>query len=182
MMKINFGSKLALYPTPVGVIGAKVNGKNTYTLVAHFGIVSHSHVLVSLAKNHYINQGIKESKILTINLVDKDMLAKADYCGSVSGNQRDKSDVFLAHDRNNSPIIDEAPLTLECQVDDIYEIDGFDNFICKILGTYVDEKYLTEDKKNIDYTKFKPVLFEFPTYEYLETGAVIAKCLSLKKK
>lgn len=166
---------------PIGVIGAKVNEKNTYTLVAHFGIVSHMHILVSLAKNHYIVQGIKEEKALTINLVDRDMLGKADYCGSVSGAQVDKSTVFEAHEGiTNAPIIDDAPLSLECKVDDVYEIDGFDNFICRIVATHVDEKYLDSDKKRIDYGRLKPVLFEFPTYEYLSTGEVLGKCLSFK--
>ena len=84
-MKRNIGSKLCLYPTPVGVIGTKVDSRINYVLVAHFGIVSHQHVLVSLSKSHYTNKGILESKKLTINLVDKDMLPKADYVGSVSG-------------------------------------------------------------------------------------------------
>ena len=40
-------------------------------------------------------------------------------------------------------------------------------------------KYLNEAGK-IDYRTLKPVLFEFPTYEYLRTGEVIGKCLSFK--
>ena len=43
------------------------------------------------------------------------------------------------------------------------------NFICKILATYADENVLN-DKGKIDYHTFKPVLFEFPTYEYFVTG------------
>ena len=36
---------------------------------------------------------------------------------------------------------------------------------------------LTAEGK-IDYRTLKPVLFEFPTYEYLKTGDVIGKCRS----
>ena len=111
------------------------------------------------------------------------MLKKADYCGSVSGNKVDKKGVFsVSVGKSGAPIIDESPLTLDCVVDNVYEIDGFENFICKIVSTYVDEKYLTENKKSIDYRKLKPVLFEFPTYEYLSTGEVIGKCLSFSKE
>ena len=35
-MKRNIGSKLCLYPTPLGVVGTKVDGKNDYVLVGHF--------------------------------------------------------------------------------------------------------------------------------------------------
>ncbi len=33
----------------------------------------------------------------------------------------------------------------------------------------------------IDYRSLKPVLFEFPTYQYLRTGEVIGKCLSFNQ-
>ena len=72
-MKKNIGSLLALYPLPVTVIGA-MNGANpTWTLVAHVGIIGHDKVLVSLAKPHFINSIIKETKKLTINLVQQDI-------------------------------------------------------------------------------------------------------------
>ena len=35
MSKRNIGAALALYPCPVIVVGAKVNNKPTWTLVAH---------------------------------------------------------------------------------------------------------------------------------------------------
>lgn len=34
----------------------------------------------------------------------------------------------------------------------------------------------------INYQTLKPVLFEFPTYEYLKTGSVLGKCQSFKNK
>lgn len=95
-MKKNIGSQLALYPTPVTVIGAMNGDKPTWTLVAHVGIIGHDRVLVSLAAPHFINACIK--------------------------------------------------------------------------GT-----------KKLDYGTLRPVLFEFPTYQYLKTGEVIGKCLSFKK-
>lgn len=58
-MKKNIGTALSLYPTPTVVIGTMVNGKPTWTLVAHIGIMGHDHVTVSLAQAHYINQGLK---------------------------------------------------------------------------------------------------------------------------
>lgn len=36
------------------------------------------------------------------------------------------------------------------------------------------------DRVLVSLNTLKPVLFEFPTYEYLKTGDVIGKCLSLK--
>ena len=180
--KKNLGSLLALYPKPTTVVGTKVEGKVNWLLVAHTGIIGHDRVLVSMSKRHYSNQGIKELKKLSINLVSREMLPKADYVGSVSGKTVDKSDVFAYHiGENGSPVIDVSPLTMECNVVDIYETEGFDNFICTVVNTYASPDVLDHNGK-LDYTRLKPVLFEFPTYSYLATGEVIGKCLNLDEK
>ena len=180
--KQNIGSVLALYPKPMTVIGAEVNGKVNWLVVGHTGIIGHDRILVSMSKSHYTNQGIKESKKLSVNLVSRGILPKADYVGSVSGASVDKSTVFEYHwGENGTPVIDASPLTMECDVVDIYETEGFDNFICSIANTYAAPDVL-DDKGKLDYTRLKPVLFEFPTYSYLATGEVIGKCLNLDKQ
>ena len=180
--KQNIGSVLALYPKPMTVIGAEVNGKVNWLVVGHTGIIGHDRILVSMSKSHYTNQGIKEYKKLSVNLVNREMLPKADYVGSVSGASVDKSAVFEYHwGENGSPVIDASPLTMECDVVDIYETEGFDNFVCSIANTYAAPDVL-DDKGKLDYTRLKPVLFEFPTYSYLATGEIIGKCLNLDKQ
>lgn len=159
-----------------------MNGeKPTWMLAAHVGIIGHDGVLVSLAGTHFINEFIKSGKKLSVNIVDEGMLPEADYVGSVSGAKADKSAVFeYEPGEAGAPIIQKAPLTMECSVVDVYSTQGFESFICTIDNTYVEEEHLNEAGK-IDYHTLKPVLFEFPTYEYLKTGEVIGKCLSFKK-
>lgn len=182
MNKKNIGSLLALYPKPLTVVGAEVDGKVNWLIVGHTGIIGHDRILVSMSKSHYTNQGIRESKKLSINLVNREMLPKADYVGSVSGASVDKSQVFAYHwGEDGTPVIDVSPLTMECNVVDIFETDGFDNFICSVTNTYATLDVLDNDGK-LDYTKLKPVLFEFPTYSYLATGEVIGKCRNLDKQ
>lgn len=180
-MKKNIGSCLALYPTPVTVIGAMNGEKPTWTLVAHTGIIGHDRVLVSLAARHFINRFIKENKKLSINLAEKSFLPQVDYVGCVSGEKKDKSGVFEYELTLGVPVIKKSPLTLLCTVEDIYLTAGFETFICKIDGTLVEEKCLLADGK-INYETLKPVLFEFPTYRYLETGEVIGKCRTFKNE
>ena len=112
-MKKNIGAQLALYPAPVIVVGAIVNDKPTWTLVAHAGTMAHS-------------QGIIESKKLSVNIVDEAWLKEADHMGVISGNKEDKS-----------------------------------------------------ESGKIDYHTFKPVLFEFPTYEYFVTGEKVGDCAKM---
>lgn len=182
MNKKNIGSLLALYPKLMTVIGAEVEGKVNWLVVGHTGIIGHDRILVSMSKQHYTNQGIKKLKKFSINLVSREMLPKADYVGSVSGASVDKSDVFAYHiGENGTPVIDASPLTMECNVVDTYKTDGFDNFICAVVNTYAAPDVLDSNGK-LDYTRLKPVLFEFPTYSYLVTGEVIGKCLNLDKQ
>lgn len=152
-MKKNIGSQLALYPTPVTVIGVMNGDKPTWTLVAHVGIIGHDRILVSLAASYFINGIIKENKLLSINIVDEGILPQADYSGSVSGAKTDKSNLFRYESGEaGTPMIQKSPLVMECTVVDEYDSPGFESF----------------------------VLFEFPAYEYLKTAEVIGKCLSFK--
>lgn len=182
MGKKNLGSLLALYPKPMTVVGTEVDGKVNWLVVGHTGIIGHDRIMVSMSKAHYTNQGIKKSGKLSVNLVSQAMLDKADYVGSVSGADIDKSKVFAYHmGENGSPVIDEAPITMECKVEDIYETEGFESFVCSIVNTYASEDVLDAEGK-LDYTKLKPVLFEFPTYSYIATGEIIGKCLHLDEQ
>ncbi len=180
-MKKNIGNSLALYPTPLVVVGTMVNGKSNWLLVGHLGIMGDDHVRVSLASAHYTNQGIKESKALSINIVDEALLPLADKAGCVSGSKEDKSQLFAyTIGESGAPMIDNAPVVMECRVEDVYNTPGFESFICTIQNTFAEESVLNE-KGKLDYCALKPVLFEMPTYEYLKTGEVIAPCMSFGK-
>ncbi len=172
---------MALYPTPVTVIGTEVEGKTNWMLAAHVGIIGHDRIMLSLFKKHYTNAGVKQTGKVSVSMVSEAMLEKADYVGCVSGARADKSGVFAFHTgEDGTPVIDESPLVMECEVVDNYETDTFDNFICKIINTYVDEDCLNEKGKP-DYNRLKPVLFEMPNYTYLRTGDTISKCTTLWK-
>ena len=159
-----------------------VDGKPNWTLVGHLGIIGHDRVFVSMAAPHYSNKGIKEHRTLSINIVDEAILARADHAGYVSGSKEDKSELFpWSVGENGAPILNEAPVSMACTVEDTYCTPGFESFICTIAATYADESMLTGDGK-INYHVLKPVLFEMPTYEYLRTGEVIGKCMSFGKQ
>ena len=163
MSKKNIGAKLALYPCPVIVVGAMVSGKPTWTLAAHAGTAAHSHL-------------IRESKKLSVNVVDASWLKDADRMGTTSGNKVDKSEAFAwTAGENGAPLIDEAKVSIECEAEGNYEMERFDNFFCRILATYAEESILN-DKGQLDYHTFKPVLFEFPTYEYFAAGGKVGDC------
>lgn len=182
MANKSIGPKLSLYPMPLAVVGALNGDKPTWTLVAHVGIIGHDRILVSLASNHFINPLIKDNGKFSLNLVNEEMLPRADLSGFLSGHKADKSDLFPYHSGENmTPIIDASPIVMECEVTDFFPIEGFEIFVAKILNTEVNEEILDE-KGRIDVEKASPVLFEFPTYSYLVTGRRLGPCFSFKPK
>ncbi len=175
-MKKEIGSELCLYPTPLVIVGAMVNEKPNWILIGHTGIIDFSTISISLNKRHYTNQGIKENKAFSINLVDESFLKEADYTGIVSGNKTSKENLFKYNiGTTGAPMIEKSLLSIDCKLVDIYETDTFENFIAKVENNYADESILDENNK-IDYDKFKPILFEKPSWKYLKTGEIVGKC------
>ncbi len=182
--KKNIGNVLAMYPTPLGVMGTNdsLTGQVNFMLIGHVGIISHTLLSLSLHHAHHSTVTALREKRVSFNFVNQAMLQRADYAGMVSGKKVDKSALFAYHLGETAvPIIDEADCTMELEVIDDYEADGFHNLICKVTNTYINPDMIDEKGKP-DYDKFKPILFEMPSYKYLATGPVIGKCLELGKQ
>lgn len=72
-------------------------------------------LMISLHKNHYSRACIDRHGLFSINLPTEDMLSKVDYCGSHSGSNVDKSQVFSVSWVNSVPIIKKAPISMICK-------------------------------------------------------------------
>lgn len=182
-MQKDIGSVMGLYPTPVTVCGTVIDGQVNFLTIAHVGIVEHGTLLISVDSAHELStKGIMSNKTVSVSLVNQAMLEAVDYCGIAKGAKTDKSGVFKHHfgELQTAPIIDDAPISMECQVLDVVKVGAFNNFILKPVHTYVQEEFLTSRGK-IDYEKASPVLFEFQSAQYLSTGKVIGQCWNYGK-
>ncbi|SDB06842.1 flavin reductase family protein [Eubacterium oxidoreducens] len=182
-MQKNIGSVMGLYPTPVTIVGVKGENKVNFLTIAHVGVVEHGHLLVSIDRSHeYSNSIIQKTKQLSVSLVNQKMLTAADYCGIAKGATTDKSTVFPYYfeELKAAPIIENAPVSMACEVIDSIDVGAFTNYILKPVHTYVQEECLNERGK-IDYEKADPVLFEFQSAQYLNVGTVIGKAWILGK-
>lgn len=175
-MKKNIKNALTLYPTPVTLVGVIIDEKPNWLEITHIGIPSHNSLMISCMKNHYSNKGFKKNQIISISLVNEHLLEKVDFIGNYSGNSFDKSNIFKwDYGKYGAPIPKKAPLTLECQIIDNYEIDNFNNYILRIKSIFVEEDKLNENGLP-DYKKIAPILFEFPNYSYFSLGEKINNC------
>ncbi|NOU58287.1 flavin reductase family protein [Marinifilum caeruleilacunae] len=169
--KKNIGNHAALYATPTTVVGTKVDGKVNWIAIAHIGNIGFDCLILSSGKSHYSNQGIKKNGTLSVNMVSESMMIPADFVGMKSGKDVDKSNVFEYFEGSleNAPMIKSSPITMECEVIDVYDTEHHDNFIVKVVNTYVSESVLDENEK-IDFNKVKPLLFEMPKRGYYKLG------------
>lgn len=184
MEKIQIGNKGYLYPNPIVLVGANVNGKPNYLNVSYCGIVNRVPAMISISLNrtHYTCEGIKQNKSFSINIPSSEMLRITDYCGIVSGKDVDKSQFFdtFYGNLNNAPMIKECPINMECKV--IQELDlGGTNIIIigEILQTYSEEKYLTNNIP--DLKKINPILLSIYEFNYYSVGEKIGKAWEVGK-
>lgn len=181
-MQKNIGNVIGLYPMPVTIVGTEIDGAVNWINIAHVGVIGMDRMMLSMGKAHHSNKAVKKNQTLSISLVNRDMIEAADYVGLVSGKSVDKSDVFeyFYGDLNGAPMIKNAPLTMECEVVDVFETKTNEQFIVKPVNTYVEEEYLDENDI-IDFVKLSPVLFEMQKRRYLSTGESLANCWSVGK-
>ena len=181
-MKKEIGRVNALYPIPTVIVGTKADGKPTFMAIAHIGIIDLNTVSISSGKKHFSNQWILKNRTLSINIPSEDMLEKTDLVGSVSGWNTDKSKLFSVSEGSlpGVPLIDEAPVSMECKVIDVYDRPNHNIFICSVEKTYAKEDVLTDGK--LDFAKIRPVLYDMPTFGYWGVGKRIGYAHRLREK
>ena len=144
MSKVKFNKLPLVYPIPSVLIGTVINDKPNFATIGNCGIISVTPavIYISMEKNHYTNKGIRENQVFSINIPSADLVDKVDYCGLVSGNNIDKSQVFKCfYESNNKiPLIEECPINMECKVTKIIEIYDMELFIGEIIETYVNQR------------------------------------------
>lgn len=172
-MRKNFGAKPYLYPMPVLIIAAyDENGVPNAMNAAWGSICDMDQIAMYLSSGHKTVKNILEQKAFTVSMADAENAVAADYVGVVSGNKvPDKMEKTGWHmvksELVNAPVIEELPLTLEC------ELVSFDEetecVVGKILNVSADERILNEEG-NIDLSKFHPIIYDPANHDYVKLG------------
>ena len=110
-------------------------------------------------------------KIAKITEADLEHLVACDYVGIVSANKeadKMKKAGFTTTKGEfvNAPLINELPLTLECEL--VKVIDG-SKYLAEIKNVSADEKYLGDDGE-IDLSKFTPITYDPVHHGYYRLG------------
>ena len=145
MEKINIGTNTFVYPNPVTLLGANVEGRANFMPLGWVSRVNAEppYIGIGVNKAHHTMRGILENKTFSINFPDADMVEATDYCGLVSGKTTDKSQVFETFygELKTAPMVKECSLSLECKLIDRVDLPTNIFFIGEIIASYTDEKY-----------------------------------------
>jgi flavin reductase (DIM6/NTAB) family NADH-FMN oxidoreductase RutF len=187
MAKVLMGPQTFLYPMPVLLVGANVNGRPNFMAVAWGGIANGVPPMISLAirPQRYTFKGIKENMAFSVNIPSSDMVAEADYCGMASGSKVNKVEVcrftVFYGKVENAPLIEQCPVNLECKVVHILGLGSNSLVIGSIEEAHVSEDCLTDGKP--DVTKIKPLSYvTSPARQYQVMGNIIADAFSAGAK
>lgn len=171
MMRKNFGAKPYLYPQPVMIIGTYDENGNANAMNAAWGGMAGANKIIIDLSSHKTTDNIQLNRAFTVSVGDVKHLTACDYVGMVSAHnapdKMEKADFTTTKsDFVNAPIINELPLTLECELLDV--IEG-SLYLGEIKNVSMDESILGEDGE-LDLTKFVPITYDPIHHGYYPLG------------
>ena len=100
----------------------------------------------------------------------------------MSGKKTDKSEIFdlFYGELKTAPMIKDCPLNMECKLVEIVESSLNEIFIGEIMGTYTEERFLTDGK--LDFRKTKPLILSQPDTSYWSLGEPVARAWNIGKR
>lgn len=168
-----------LYPVPAVMVSCQRKGeKPNIITVAWAGTICSDPVMLSISvrKERYSHDIIRETKEFVVNLTTKDTCFATDYCGVKSGRDVDKFKEMkltpVAASKVAAPLIDECPVNIECKVVEVKELGSHDMFIAEVVAVHADEAYMDE-KGKFDLAKAEPIAYSHG--EYYTLGEKVGK-------
>lgn len=144
-----------VYPLPAVMVSCQdEKGFANIITIAWTGTICTNPAMlyISVRPERYSYSIIKNTGEFVINLTTKELIKAVDYCGVRSGKDVDKfKEMNLtakkANQLNYAPIIEEAPVNIECKVKEIMPLGSHHMFIAEVVGVNIDDMYLNENGK-----------------------------------
>ncbi|WFN33985.1 flavin reductase family protein [Methanogenium sp. S4BF] len=179
--KIPIGRNVFICPMPVTIVGTRLNNRPNFLTVGWVTRVNVSPPMIAIGikKSNASADGILMHKAFSVNFPGTDLIEETDYCGLVSGRDKDKSrlfDIFYG-DLKNAPMIKNCPITLECLLTETIDLPTNYLFIGEIKGAYGDENCFTSGKP--DVAEIKPLLLTMPDNAYWEVGKYLGRACKI---
>lgn len=168
-----------LYPLPAVMVSCRRGDERPNIItVAWAGTICTNPAMLSISvrPERYSYDIIKESGEFVVNLVTKELVYAADYCGVKSGRDVDKFSEMKLHCADtrivNAPGIAESPVNIECKVKEIKELGSHHMFMAEVVSVNIDDSYMDETGKfNLNHSS----LSIYSHGEYFDLGEKLGK-------
>lgn len=179
MGKISWKPGNMLYPVPAVMVSCqREGGKPNIITVAWAGTTNTNPAMVSISvrPERYSYGIIKDTGEFVINLVTKELVYAADFCGVRSGRDVDKFAGMNLHEAESeevrAPGIYESPVNIECRVVSEQLLGSHTMFLAEVVNVNVDDKYMDENGK---FNLNSSGLVAYSHGEYFELGKKLGK-------
>lgn len=172
-MRKDLGKKALLYPQPVLIIASYDKDFTPDIMTAaRGGVADIDKIFICIDHNHKTMENILFHKQFTVSIGTKDFVQSEDYVGLVSlkddPNKITKSKFTTSKSSKiNAPIINELPLTLECELISFDETTDY--LFARIINVSCEEAILKENGK-IDLSKLQPIIYDTSNHQYVSIG------------
>ena len=186
MSKISWNGGALLAPVPPCLVTCKHGETENVLTVAWTGILNTKppRTYIAVRPERFSYDLIRQSGQFVINLTTKQLVRAADKCGVVSGKTIDKFERCNLHKEPATqvdvPLIQESPLSLECNVIQVIEMETHHIFLADIVAVNVEQSLVDDNGKlHLD----KADLAAYAHGEYFALGEKLGKFgYSVQKK
>src|SRR5512145_241116 len=149
MEKIKIDANAFVYPMPMTIVGAVVDGKPNFLAAAWVTRVNFKPPMILVALgDHHTNRGIEAHGAFSVNVPDVALLEKTDYVGIFSGSLP------------GAPLVRECPLVMACRLTQSVKLPADTLYIGDIVEAYSEERFLTDGRP--DVKKMDPFVLTMP--------------------
>ena len=177
-MKESWKPGTLIYPLPAVLVscGATPEEYNLLT-VAWTGTVCTNPPMcyISVRPERHSYEIIRRTGEFVINLTTRDLARAADWCGVRSGRDYDKfREMGLTPGKAlqvTAPIVEEAPVSIECRVRQVMPLGSHDMFLAEVVAVQVDAAYIDPATGRFCLERACPIVYSHG--EYFALGEAI---------
>lgn len=171
MAKTDFKPGTMIYPLPAVMVscGSTPEEYNIIT-VSWTGTLCTDPPMcyISVRPGRHSHEIIKRNMEFVINLTTEELAKETDWCGVRSGSKYNKWEEMKLTPGPakivKAPIIQEAPVSIECVVKEIVPLGTHDMFVAQVVNVRVDDQYLDPETGAFELERAKPLVYNHGHY------------------
>lgn len=174
-MKQNWKPGTMIYPLPAVLVscGAVPEEYNLFT-VAWTGTLCTNPPMcyISVRPERHSYPIIRKNMEFVINLTTEELAFATDWCGVRSGKDCNKfEEMRLTPGKAtvvNAPVVEEAPVCIECRVKEIVPLGSHDMFVAEVVNVLADDCFLNPETGKLEFERCRPLVYVHGAYYGLD--------------